>query len=673
MNRTGISNLGLFTGLSGATFTNIYFKNITIIGNEYFAILSSTGENVQISNIIMEDINMKGVRRFSWLLAYSYGMVATNITVISATSIGTDIPDVGGIFGFCATGITINKCGVISARINGFGKSGAICAALGESNVSEVYAKDVIFTVGTSVTPWFGGLFGYYLVWYGNSFLNNSYSRATFLVAEGTNGTVLVGGLIGELETRGLNLTITNCYSDSNLNGTDESVGNVFGGIQSDGNNASISLSNVYYKNNNNFPAYPNTTVPNNTTIYGTADGLSCLNLYNSIIANYSNSTWGGNNLLSEYNYMYGGCTCCNSTSPPSTLIPSTSTPSTLIPSTFTPSTTPPSTLIPSTLTPSTIIPSTSFPSTTPPSTLFASTTSPTSLTPSTFTPSTLTPSTLIPSTSLPSTTDPSTSIPSTIVPSQNCLYDVDNCEKCGMNGIIVDISQFNISCVQSGNDWVYSFSNKNSNTTTISQTVTLNQTSIIIQGNLNQTSNSTIVIVINNENKNGLNVTGCVSLNGNLSLILNERPQNGNISIQLVTYNCTQQLTFNQSQFSITPKYKNNKCDNIKSTLSNQQNTLSVSLSSTLGSNCKTNIGLIIGLCVGIPVFLLFLITLIILVLKARTRRQMKSYGKRKPTITSMISPNSVISVDTQFSDNQSFQQQTRWKDTDFELSQIN
>ena len=68
----------------------------------------------------------------------------------------------------------------------------------------------------------------------------------------------------------------------------------------------------------------------------------------------------------------------------------------------------------------------------------------------------------------------------------------------------------------------------------------------------------------------------------------MNERPQNGMTNISLINYNCSQQLNLNNNQFSVKSTYKQSSCDKIGSTLNNQQNSLSVSLSSTLGTNCN-------------------------------------------------------------------------------------
>ena len=150
-------------------------------------------------------------------------------------------------------------------------------------------------------------------------------------------------------------------------------------------------------------------------------------------------------------------------------------------------------------------------------------------------------------------------------------------------------MSQFNISCVLSGNKWIYSFKGLNSDTVTLTNQVVLNGTSTFIDGNLAQTSNSTIVIVAtNNPDDPALKVSGCATFEGNIQIILDQQPQDGNTSIILVSYNCTQQVGLSNSQVTITANYKDSNCDQIKSNVNDKPNTLSLSLSSSLNSKCK-------------------------------------------------------------------------------------
>ena len=248
--------------------------------------------------------------------------------------------------------------------------------------------------------------------------------------------------------------------------------------------------------------------------------------------------------------------------------------------------TTIPSTLVPSTAIPSTAIPSTAIPSTTVPSTtLLLTPVPPISI------PSTSIPSTQISSTLTPSTHSPSTIFPSTFPPNE-CTYNVPSCQNCGKVSFIVDPSLYNISCVQSGSNWYYSFTSKTSNQFIVTQAINLNESNIIIEGNFSQTSDSTIFIVVSENNRDGaLNINGCVSINGSISLALVEQPNSGDSSFVILKYNCSDQLEISDSQVTLATNYQNSKCDKISSQLNNQQNSLSITISSKLNSNCKKKI----------------------------------------------------------------------------------
>ena len=286
----------------------------------------------------------------------------------------------------------------------------------------------------------------------------------------------------------------------------------------------------------------------------------------------------------------------------PSTMIPSTYIPSTLIPSTQIPSTQLPSTQIPSTQIDSTVPPQTTNPPTQIPSTQIPSTQVPSSQIPSTQIPSNQIDSTVPPQTTNPPTSLASSQIPSTQVPSNtSCSYNVPNCLNCenGNPATQVDPNLFNISCIFVSNKWIYSFKNKTSNTVTISNDLVFEkQSNIYIDGNFNQDSSSKITFFIsfqnnkkkqNNNNNASIDVNGCISLNGNIDLVLDERPSsNQQVEIDLISYNCNTLPSLSESQVRLQTNYPNNQCDSVTRNINNQPNTLSVSLSSTLNKNCR-------------------------------------------------------------------------------------
>ena len=266
--------------------------------------------------------------------------------------------------------------------------------------------------------------------------------------------------------------------------------------------------------------------------------------------------------------------------------------------------------------------------------------------------------STLLSSTLPPSTVTNTSLVPSTIPPTLSthvpCPYAVVNCEMCSVEAPLADLTQVNVSCVFSPSQaiWVWTLTSINSQPFVNNQnfTVSSNTTAVIsgnvtnlaeiivsgnsaalikgnfnnsanlnistgaaavIEGNFTQTSSGQITFVFNpssqqqvNNKSAPLNVQGCVSINGNISLNLQTQPQQGTTNFQVISYNCSQQANISSSQIQVIPNYNGSSCDTINSQAINQQGSLGISLTSTLGNKCNggNNLGLIIGLSVGIP-----------------------------------------------------------------------
>eukprot|EP01091_Cochliopodium_minus_P012268 TRINITY_DN3685_c0_g2_i4.p1 TRINITY_DN3685_c0_g2~~TRINITY_DN3685_c0_g2_i4.p1 ORF type:complete len:574 (+),score=115.42 TRINITY_DN3685_c0_g2_i4:459-2180(+) len=538
---------------------------------DYTGSIAGTCDNCIISNIIVQNTFVNAPSRLiiGGLFGRINGGTVTNCHNIGFPSnqsmtIVNGGARVGGFAGDIINAIKIGS-GVSNGMVLNNGNcAGGLAGLAQDSNFTSCYTKSSVSIQSAGIS---GGLFGDYNCASPNNMINNTYSRAKVL---GNN----VGGLVGHMDVgAGSSIAFLNTYSSNTLLGS--SVGASFGRIALQ-NGGNCTFNKVYFDN------FTDIYVPigsgNTSCSDGTVPfGLACGDLYSQILAFDQTNVWNGDNLLSEFPVSYGFCNCSNAcpTAAPSTMIPSTLVPSTTIPSTSTPSTTSPSSLIPSTLIPSTLVPSTT-----------------------------------IPSTSTPSTTPPSTSVPSN---PPNCLYNVPNCQNCGLgSGFIVDTTQFNVSCVLSNSNWIYSFSDKFSNTTTVKESFTLNSTSLIILGDFDLSQNTTIDIVFSDSNKNGaINVTGCITLNGNISLTLEKRPERGTTKIVLINYNtnCSLPINFKRdvqtiqtSKFSVKPTYVNNKCDKISSTLNNQQGTLSLSLSASLNGNCSgISTGAIIGIVLGV------------------------------------------------------------------------
>jgi hypothetical protein len=194
-------------------------------------------------------------------------------------------------------------------------------------------------------------------------------------------------------------------------------------------------------------------------------------------------------------------------------------------------------------------------------------------------------PSTLIPSTNPPS------QISSTLITSSLCLYP--SVSNCGMNGIIVDLSLFNVSCILFQNRWIYLYKNKTSNLIEISSDLNLtNSVSVFIEGDFNQTSTSTITINLSNYSNFDsplIVVSQCVELNGDIDINLNEKPSNNeNISIVLISYNCSSDPKINEQNIAINTNYKDSNCDQIIKTSKVTSNSFTISVKAVLNKNCK-------------------------------------------------------------------------------------
>jgi hypothetical protein len=189
--------------------------------------------------------------------------------------------------------------------------------------------------------------------------------------------------------------------------------------------------------------------------------------------------------------------------------------------------------------------------------------------------------------------------VPSTYLPSNvSCAYNVVNCEKCSKNTIQIDPIYYDISCVLILDQWIYLFKNKDSNTFQVSTNINVNNSNemVLIEGNFTQTSNSTITINLSPKNSSSnnnfiFNVSGCVSLNGSIELVLNERPTNDkNFSIQFISYNCSDKANISDSQVKLSTNYEDSRCDVISQKVNNQPNSISISISSQINKNCGGN-----------------------------------------------------------------------------------
>ena len=164
----------------------------------------------------------------------------------------------------------------------------------------------------------------------------------------------------------------------------------------------------------------------------------------------------------------------------------------------------------------------------------------------------------------------------------------------------------------------------------------------IVVQGNFSQSSGGQIVFTVNPQQNNNktvpLNVGGCVSVNGNINLNLQTQPQQGTTNLQVISYNCSQQVNISSSQIQVVPNYNGSQCDTINSQAINQQGSLGVSIISTLGNKCGggTSLGLVIGLAIGLPILAIIIVCAVIFAVKTKNANTVKEFTQKQTKINS-------------------------------------
>ena len=267
------------------------------------------------------------------------------------------------------------------------------------------------------------------------------------------------------------------------------------------------------------------------------------------------------------------------------------------------------------------------------------------------------------------------------------CFYIVPNCEFCSHNPPLFDLTEGNVSCVFSSQQqvWRWTFTPNNGTLTNNGEIVVSGNTTTLVEGNFNNNGNFTIVgnssifisgnftqtsggqIVFtfnpsssqNNNKTSGLNVGGCVSINGNISLNLETQPQQGTTNFQVISYNCTQQVNISSSQIQVNPNYNGSSCDTINSQAINQPGSLGISLTSTLGNKCNggKSLGLIIGLSVGIPLFVIILVVSLVAITKYNRKKKMNKFAKEERNKNKEARP-----AESEFMENAAFKKETKW-----------
>ena len=584
---------------------------------------------------------MLGVARGGALVGLSSGCDIQNVTVSDSTLIGSMADatncQMGAFVGNSFQTNIINSFSfnnVISSSttVNGYTAlvGGFVGNQLLGSFTNCVSYNNTLKASSTALNVMAGGIAGLQT---GDT--NNCQSYNNIINATSSNNQTLAGGIAASC-----NALVSTCISQNNtiygstLNET--FVGGVCG-YHSDKNitqstsvNNSITSPNAQNTYVGGISAFSGNSsiVVNSTSRMNTLSGKTCGGIISllslgtlldsSFTFNSFVSCLAQNDCVAINNGSVFNCFDLNPTITPSTLVPSTQPPTTTTPSTQTPSTNPPTTTIPSTVSPSTLTPN----QTTEQPTVVESTLKPSTLIPSTVTPSTFTPSTFIPSTTVPSTVTPSTQIPSTQAP-KNCLYNVVNCENCPLTGLVLDTSQFLVSCEFKDQSWVWVYKNSSSNSISFNSSLQITNTTFF-EGNLNFGSNSNVTFLLERGQNNVSSISnGCLVINGTVTVFFNQKPNQTDFDLLLFKYNCPQLSIFNDSQLQVVSNYTGSDCDQNIHSVKNQQNNLFLSLKFKFGGLCQKNRkSLIIGLSLGIPLTLIAIAVVVILILKHQSNK---------------------------------------------------
>lgn len=215
--------------------------------------------------------------------------------------------------------------------------------------------------------------------------------------------------------------------------------------------------------------------------------------------------------------------------------------------------------------------------------------------------------------------------------PTSTCPYNVTNCVNCPQSATQVDLNLFNVACQFNTNQWVWVYTAKNNGTIVNNDQIVINGTTFF-DGNFNQSSNASLVFDVNNPN-NTLSVSGCVSIQGNITVVLDQIPTQAPSSYNLINYSCDQKADLSNSQVQIQSNTKQKNCEKLTSQTVDSGNSISVSISFS-NKDCSlsrsTVLGLAIGLGLGIPLLLGVGFAFIIFYLRRRQSKNASHHVKK-------------------------------------------
>ena len=203
------------------------------------------------------------------------------------------------------------------------------------------------------------------------------------------------------------------------------------------------------------------------------------------------------------------------------------------------------------------------------------------------------------------------------------------DCEKCSKNVSISNLNSLTALCVRIGNDWSWLFSNSSSGNTILNNNKLVVENQLFIQGNFNQSSGGETIFFVSNissaSSASFLNVSGCVDLQGDIVVLLETQPDEGNFLLNVISFSCSVAPSNNTNyNLQVETNYQNKSCHQISYSQNNQANSLSVSLNVR---GCGVSRDLIIGLSVGLPLGLILIVIVALFVARSLSEREVNKF----------------------------------------------
>ena len=153
--------------------------------------------------------------------------------------------------------------------------------------------------------------------------------------------------------------------------------------------------------------------------------------------------------------------------------------------------------------------------------------------------------------------------------------------------------------------------------------------------------------------------MSGCVDLQGNVTVILESQPDEGSTLLPIISFNCPTPLNQSNYNFEVKISYQNKSCHKLSYSQNNQPNSLSLSLDvKECGGVSKA---LIIGLSVGIPVTIIFIAIFSLYILRYKLKREADKFHREQNESNNDIA----LEKRDNFQNNQAYKNNSiDWKD---------